>query len=66
MTPGLEENLNVKFIGDESVIKLTLGGQKVLQDSINDGSVIVEGNMNNARMFISLFDSYVVATQYAD
>jgi len=66
LTPGLEENLNVKFIGDESVIKLTLGGQKVLQDSINDGSVIVEGNMNNARMFISLFDPYVVATQYAD
>ncbi|HUU47336.1 MAG TPA: hypothetical protein VMW55_00985 [Nitrosopumilaceae archaeon] len=40
--------------------------QKVFQDSINDGSVIVEGNMDNATTFISLFDPYVVATQYAD
>lgn len=66
LTPGLEENLDVKFIGDESIIKLTLGGQKLFQDSIDDGSVIVEGNMDDATMFISLFDPYVVATQYAD
>ncbi len=66
LTPGLKENLDVKLIAEESTIKLTLAGQKMLEDSINDGTISVEGNMENAIKFISLFDPYVQASQYAN
>jgi hypothetical protein len=34
---SLEESLDVKFMGAKSIIKLSLGGQKIFQNSINDG-----------------------------
>ena len=66
LTPGLQDDLDVKLITDEGTIKLTLSGQKKLADSINDGSVIVEGNRNDAMTFISVFDPYVAHNHYAN
>lgn len=66
LTPGLEDDLDIKLITDEATIKLTLAGQKMLQDSIDDGSVIVEGSRLDATNFISIFDPYVIATDYAN
>ena len=66
LTPGLEENLNVKLIAEESTIKLTLAGQKTLEGSINDGTITIEGNTDDAMTFISLFDPYVQASLYAN
>jgi alkyl sulfatase BDS1-like metallo-beta-lactamase superfamily hydrolase len=62
----LMEDLNVKITVDATTIKMTLAGQKPFQKSLDDGSALVEGSMDDAKKFISLFDPYVRATNYAD
>ena len=63
---GLKDDMDVKFTVDASVLKETLAGLKTFEDSISEGKVTVEGNMEDAKTFISLFDPYVQAASFAD
>jgi alkyl sulfatase BDS1-like metallo-beta-lactamase superfamily hydrolase len=63
---GLKDNMDVKFTVDASVLKETLAGLKTFEDSISEGKVTVEGSMDDARTFISLFDPYVQTSSFAD
>lgn len=63
---GLKDNLDVKFTVDASVLKETLAGLKTFEDSISEGKVTVDGDIEDAKTFISLFDPYVQVSSFAD
>lgn len=63
---GLKDNLDVKFTVDASVLKETLAGLKTFENSVSEGKVIVEGDIEDAKTFISLFDPYVQVASFAD
>ncbi len=63
---GLKDNLDVKFTVDASVMKETLAGLKKFEDSYSEGKVIVDGDINDAKTFISLFDPYVQAASFGN
>jgi alkyl sulfatase BDS1-like metallo-beta-lactamase superfamily hydrolase len=63
---GLNDNLDVKFTVDASVLKETLAGTKKFEDSYAEGKITVEGDLNDAKTFISLFDPYVQVASFAD
>lgn len=63
---GLKDDTDVKFTVDASVLKETLAGLKTFEDSISEGKVTVEGDMEDAKTFISLFDPYVQVASFAD
>jgi hypothetical protein len=60
------DDVNVKITVDSETIKMTLAGQKPFQKSLDDKSALVDGRMEDAKKFISLFDPYVVADKFAD
>lgn len=62
----LMDDVDVKITVNATAIKMTLAGQKPFEQSLEDGSATVDGNMEDAKKFLSLFDPYVVTGNFAD